>query len=318
MKYRNLGQWGIKVSVVSLGTWLTHGGSVDVTDTVRCVHQAYDAGVNFFDTANEYQQGRAEEVLGKALTDLDRDGYLVGTKVFQPMGEGPLRRGLSRKHIVSQVEGSLRRLGLDYIDLYQCHRFDSQVPLEETAKTMSDLVQAGKVLYWGVSEWPAEQLSEVVSLCRSADWAVPVSDQVQYSALWRTIERDVTPACRAAGLGMLAWSPLAMGVLTGKYLPGKAPLEGRGSSDNAWFLERYLRTGALEAVQEFNKVARDAGYTGAQLALAWCLQEEQMTSAIVGVTSPAQLSENLARVDDALDPDLYDRVGSILASVATL
>ncbi|GAA4664484.1 MULTISPECIES: aldo/keto reductase family protein [Amycolatopsis] len=318
MRYRRLGQWGAKLSVVSFGTWLTHGGSVDEQDTVHCVHRAYDAGINFFDTANEYQAGRAEEALGKALSGLDRETYLVGTKVYMPMGEGPLRRGLSRKHVMSQIDGSLRRLGVDFVDLYQCHRYDPEVPVEEVARTMDDLVRAGKVLYWGVSEWPPDKLVEVIELCRAAGWAVPVSDQVQYSALWRTIEPEVLPACRRTGTGVLAWSPLAMGLLTGKYAPGAVPEGSRRASGDGWFLDRYLRPGVLEAVQEFKKIAENAGYTAAQLAIAWCLHDEAMTSAIVGASRPDQLSENLAKVDEPLDPALHAEVASLLEPVARL
>lgn len=318
LKYRNLGQWGIKVSVISLGTWLTHDVSLDQDATTACVRLAYEAGVNFFDTANEYQAGRAEEALGRALTGLNRENYSVATKVFQPMGDGPLQRGLSRKHIMAQVDGSLRRLGTDYIDLYQCHRFDPEVPLEETARAMHDLVWRGKVLYWGVSEWPVAKVREVNTLCRSAGWTAPVSDQIQYSALWRTAEAEVLSICQRIGLGVLAWSPLAMGILTGKYMPGYVPASSRRASKDGWFLDRYLNPGTLETVQEYRRLAEYAGYTPAQLALAWCLQDERVSSAIVGASKPEQLAENMGKVDEPLDYNLHRQVRELLEPVAKL
>ncbi len=318
MRYRRLGTWGVQVSSVCLGTWLTHGSRADDEgDAVERTRRAYDLGVNLFDTANEYQGGRAEEVLGKALAGIRRETYLVATKVYQPMGDGPLERGLSRKHVLAQADASLRRLGLDHIDLYQCHRFDAAVPVEETARAMDDLVRWGKVLYWGVSEWSAEQLEHVVALCRERGWAVPVSDQAQYSAVWRGIEDRILTTCAALGLGLLAWSPLAMGVLTGKYPPGAQPPAGsRRDGPDAWFLDRYVRPGVLEAVQELPAVAADAGCTVAQLALGWCLRQPGVSSVIVGASRLSQLEENVAAADLELDPAAIARVDTLLGPVS--
>ncbi|GHE98782.1 aldo/keto reductase [Amycolatopsis deserti] len=318
MEYRRVGRWGLHVSAVSLGSWLTYGGGTEVDTAIKCVHRAFDLGVNTFDTANEYQNGQAEVVLGSALRDLPRDDYLVATKVCLPTGTGPLNRGLSRKHIHAQVDHSLTRLGLDHIDLYQCHRFDPDAPVEETARAMNDLVTSGKILYWGVSEWSADQLEHVVSTCRDRHWAEPISNQPQYSALWRSAEERVLPVCRQLGLGVLAWSPLAMGVLTGKYRPGAdAPSGSRGAGGDAWFLDRYLKPGVLEAVQEFRALAEDAGLTAAQLALAWCLDRPGVSSVIVGATALEQLEENLSVVDLQPDRELLDKADDALAEAAS-
>ncbi len=209
---------GHEVSSVGLGSWLTYGGSVSEQTAKDCVWRAYDLGVNFFDTANSYARGRAEEIVGKALADFPRDSYALATKVFFDMGEGPNDGGLSRKHVFEQVHHSLRRLGVEYIDLYQCHRYDEETPLEETCQDMDDLVSTGKILYWGVSEWNADQLAHVVNLCGANGWAVPVSNQPQYSALWRRVEERLLPTCLEYGLGNVVFSPLAMGILTGKYV----------------------------------------------------------------------------------------------------
>lgn len=318
MRYRRLGGWGVRVSTVSLGTWLTHGRRPgDEDDAVERTRRAYDLGVNLFDTANEYQDGRAEELLGKALASVRRETYLVATKVYQPVGDGPLERGLSRKHLLAQVDASLRRLGLDHIDLYQCHRFDTSVPVEETARAMDDLVRQGKVLYWGVSEWSADQLAHVVALCRANSWAVPVSDQAQYSAVWRGVEQRVLPTCRWLGMGLLAWSPLAMGVLTGKYRPaGDPPTGSRRAGPDAWFLDRYLRPGVLAAVAQLPQIAAEHGCTVAQLALAWCLRGADVSGVIVGASRLAQIDENIAAADIDLDPAAIARIDALLGPVS--
>ncbi|HVA28033.1 MAG TPA: aldo/keto reductase [Candidatus Baltobacteraceae bacterium] len=226
MHYRTLGNSGLQLSVIGLGSWLTFGSSVDFETTRACVFQAWESGVNFIDTANVYAKGAAEEVLGPILRELPRDALVLATKVYFPMGDRPNERGLSRKHIRDQVHHSLRRLQLDYIDLYQCHRFDDATPLEETCEMMNDLVRAGTVLYWGVSEWNADQITAAVTLCRARGWALPISNQPQYSALWRRIEDRVLPACERYGLGNVVWSPLAMGILSGKYADASKPPEG--------------------------------------------------------------------------------------------
>ncbi|MFN2448265.1 MAG: aldo/keto reductase, partial [Candidatus Baltobacteraceae bacterium] len=217
MKYRRLGHSGLQLSAVGLGSWLTYGGNVGAQTARECVLRAWQNGITFIDTANVYARGAAEEVLGPTLKELNRDALVLATKVYFPMGDTPNEHGLSRKHIRDQLHHSLRRLQTEYIDLYQCHRYDTSTPLEETCGMMNDLVRAGKVLYWGVSEWNADQIAGAVTLCRSNSWAVPVSNQPQYSALWRRIEKRVLPTCEQYGIGNVVWSPLAMGILTGKY-----------------------------------------------------------------------------------------------------
>ncbi|MDP9020525.1 MAG: aldo/keto reductase, partial [Actinomycetota bacterium] len=211
MRYRRLGHAGVEVSVVALGSWLTYGGSVEEETAAACIRRAFDQGVNFFDTANVYARGRAEEVVGRTLRELRRDDYVLATKVYFPVGDGPNDSGLSRKHVWEQAHHSLRRLGVDYIDLYQCHRYDAETPLEETCRVMDDLVRAGEILYWGTSEWSADQLRRAVELCRSQGWSAPVSNQPQYSVLQRRIETSVLPTSEELGVGNVVWSPLAMG-----------------------------------------------------------------------------------------------------------
>ncbi|HVM19992.1 MAG TPA: aldo/keto reductase family protein, partial [Egibacteraceae bacterium] len=279
MQYRKLGRWGVQVSTVGLGSWLTYGGSVDEQIAQECIWRAYDLGVNFFDTANVYMRGRAEEVMGKALADFPRDSYVLATKVFFDMGEGPNDGGLSRKHVTEQCHHSLRRLGVDYIDLYQCHRYDPDTPLEETCRVMDDLISQGKILYWGVSEWNADQIAHAVNLCRANGWSPPVSNQPQYSALWRHIEQRVLPTCEELGVGNVVWSPLAMGILTGKYTSvDDVPADSRAAGEDAKFMRRYFNQDVLDAVAEARGVAEEAGCTLAQLSLAWCLRQDFVSS----------------------------------------
>ncbi|MFD4191813.1 aldo/keto reductase family protein [Amycolatopsis thermoflava] len=307
----------MQVSVVSLGTWLTYGGSAAQDHADECTRRAHELGVNFFDTANRYQNGQAEEVLGKALARIPRDTYLVGTKVCNRMADGPLGRGLSRKHIFGQIDHSLRRLGMDYVDLYQCHRFDPDAPLEETARAMSDLVQMGKILYWGVSEWPVQEVRRVVRLCRSEGWAIPVSEQSQYSAIWRSVEDEKLSHCGEAGLGFLAFCPLAMGVLAGKYrADGSASSGDRGSSADGWVMSDYLEPGVLRAVEAFRDVARAAGCSPANLALAWCLRRPEVSSVITGASRLAQLEENVRAAELDIDTGVLQRVSDLFAPVA--
>lgn len=320
MRYRRLGQWGVKVSEIALGTWLTHGGSADESAAIASTRRAYDLGVNLFDTANAYpytSKGDAERVLGRALSAFPRDTYVVASKVYSSMGESPLQRGLSRKHIMAQVDGSLTRLGVDYIDLYQCHRFDPEVPLEETAGAMNDLVRRGKIVYWGVSEWSADQLEHVVTLCRGQGWVPPVSNQPRYSALWRENEAAVLPACERLGLGVLAFSPLDHGVLSGKYRPGAAPpVQSRAAqAEDTWRFEPFLAEDVLQAVQEFRSLAEGAGYTAAQVALAWCLRTSAVSSVIVGAANLGQLEQNVAVSGLDVEPDVIDKADRILAAV---
>ena len=317
MRYRRLGRWGVKVSTVGLGSWLTYGGTVEEDAATACIAQAYDAGVNFFDTANSYNRGRAEEVVGAALARYPRESYVLATKVFMPMGEGPNDRGLSRKHIREQSDASLRRLGADYIDLYQCHRYDSDVPLEETCRAMDDLIRAGKVLYWGTSEWTAEQIRAAVALCEARGWSRPVSNQPQYSALWRRVEESVLPTSTELGLGQVVWSPLAMGVLTGKYAStADVPADSRAASSQREFMRRFWSEEVLDAVQSLQPLAAEAGCSLAQLALAWCLRQPAVASVITGASKPSHVVDNVAAADLDIDPAIFDAMDARLGPVA--
>ncbi|HEX6310382.1 MAG TPA: aldo/keto reductase family protein [Acidimicrobiia bacterium] len=317
MQYRNLGRWGVKVSTVGLGSWLTYGGSVEHDAATACIERAYDLGVNFFDTANAYARGGAEEVMGKALSQYRRESFVLATKVYFPMSRRPNDGGLSRKHVFEQAHQSLRRLDVDYIDLYQCHRYDDETPLEETCRAMDDLVRQGKILYWGVSEWSADQIARAVDLCRAEGWAVPASNQPQYSALWRQIEQDVLPTCADVGMGNVVWSPLAGGVLTGKYSsPDDVPPDSRAAGGDKTFVERWMRPEVLDAVQALRPIADEAGATIGQLALAWCLREPWVASVIVGATKTSHVDDNVAAADLELGDDVLDRVDEVLEPVA--
>jgi len=317
MRYRKLGRWGVNVSVVGLGSWLTYGGSVEEDAAKACIVRAFERGVNFFDTANVYARGRSEEVVGRAVSQFDRDDIVLATKVYFPMGDGPNDGGLSRKHIREQIDRSLRRLGTDYVDLYQCHRYDRKTPLEETCGAMNDLVRNGKVLYWGVSEWNADQIAAAVNLARARGWAEPVSNQPQYSALWRRIEERVLPTCREFGLGNVVWSPLAMGILTGKYTDASKPPAGtRAAGNAAGMMEDYFTQPVLDAVQRCKPLAQRAGCTLAQLSLAWCLRDDVISSVIAGATRPEQVDDNVAAADLDVDPAIFTELDAILAPVA--
>ncbi|MDQ3708562.1 MAG: aldo/keto reductase family protein [Actinomycetota bacterium] len=317
MQYRKLGRWGVQVSSVGLGSWLTYGGSVEADRAKECIHRAYDLGVNFFDTANVYMRGRAEEIVGEGLSGYPRDSFVLATKVFFPMGDRPNDTGLSRKHVTEQCHSSLRRLGTDYIDLYQCHRYDEDTPLEETCRVMDDLIRAGKVLYWGVSEWSADQIAHAVSICRTEGWALPASNQPQYSALWRQIEDRVLPTCEDLGLGNVVWSPLAMGILTGKYTSVDDVPEGsRAAGGDAKFMDRYFNSDVLDAVAETKSVADEAGCTLSQLALAWCLRQDFVSSVIVGATKTEHVDDNVAAADLDLGDEVIDAFDELLEPVA--
>jgi voltage-dependent potassium channel beta subunit len=317
MRYRNLGHSGLRVSVLGLGSWLTFGSTVDRDITRACVLRAWERGVNFFDTANVYAHGAAEEVLGPILKELDRDALVLATKVYFPTGEAVTQRGLSRKHIRDQVERSLSRLHVEYVDLYQCHRYDLTTPIEETCSMMNDLVRSGKILYWGVSEWNADQIAAAAALCAVRGWASPISNQPQYNALWRRIEERVLPVCRRYGLGNVVWSPLAMGILTGKYVDARRPPAGTRAAGHAKeMMEDYFTQPVLDAVQRLVPLARQAGCTLAQLALAWCLRDEVVSSAIVGATKVEHLDDNLQAADLDVDPAIFARMDAILLPVA--
>jgi voltage-dependent potassium channel beta subunit len=317
VRYRQVGRSGVKVSTVGLGSWLTYGGSVEEDAARACMQRAFERGVNFFDTANAYARGRSEEVVGRKIREFPRHEIVLATKVYFPMGDGPNDGGLSRKHIREQIDASLRRLGVEYVDLYQCHRYDLSTPLEETVRAMDDLVRVGKILYWGVSEWNADQIAAAANLARARGWAEPVSNQPQYSALWRRVEPRVFPACREFGLGNVVWSPLAMGILTGKYTDAAKPAAGtRAAGKSADMMEDYFTQPVLDAVQRLKPLADEAHCTLAQLALAWCLRTDVVSSVIVGATRPEQVDDNVAAADLDVEPEIFRRMDDILAPVA--
>jgi aryl-alcohol dehydrogenase-like predicted oxidoreductase len=312
VRYRALGRTGLQVSEISLGSWLTLGGSIGESASSEIIRRALDLGVNLFDTANVYERGRAEEVVGRALSRVDRERFALATKVYFPMGPGREDRGLSRKHVFEQCDASLARLGIDVIDLYQCHRYDDETPLEETCRAMHDLAEQGKIRHWGVSEWTAEQIEDAIVLCERSGLQPPETDQPRYSLLQRGIESDVLPTCGRHGLGVLVFSALAQGVLTGKYRsPGEAPEGSRASHRrNAAWMRRLLTGPNLNRVNRLRPIAEGAGLTTGQLALAWVLRRHEVSSVIVGATVAGQLDENVAASGVELDPELIERIES--------
>jgi len=318
MEFRQLGRSGLMISEIAYGNWITHGSQVEEDTAAACVRAALDEGITTFDTADVYAEGRAEEVLGRALKGERREGLEIFTKVFWPTGPGRNDRGLGRKHIMESIDGSLRRLGTDYVDLYQAHRYDPETPLEETMEAFADVVRSGKALYIGVSEWTAEQIRAGHALAR--ELRIPfVSNQPQYSALWRVIEGEIVPTSRELGVSQVVFSPIAQGVLTGKYLPGQAAPAGSRATDEksgANFIKRLLRDEVLERVQQLKPLAEEAGLSLAQLAVAWVLQNDNVAAAIIGASRPEQVAENVAAAGKRLDPALYERMNEILAPVA--
>ncbi|WP_405578947.1 aldo/keto reductase family protein [Streptomyces sp. NBC_01190] len=318
MDYRHLGRSGLVISEIAYGNWLTHGSQVEEDAAIACVGAALEAGITTFDTADTYAGTRAESVLGRALKGERREGLEIFTKVFWPTGPGRNDRGLSRKHIMESIDNSLRRLGTDYVDLYQAHRFDRFTPLEETMEAFADVVHSGKAHYIGVSEWTADQIRRAHALAR--ELRIPlVSNQPQYSALWRVIEGEVIPACEELGLGQLVFSPIAQGVLTGKYLPGQQPPEGSRATDDkggANMISRWMRDDVLERVQRLRPLAEEAGLSPAQLAVAWVLQHPNVSAAIIGASRPEQVAENVKAAGVRLDAGLKTAIDEILEPVA--
>lgn len=314
MKFRRLGRSGLQVSEIAYGNWVTHGAQIDDGRAVECVHAALDAGITTFDTADIYASTAAETVLGKALQGQRRESLVVSTKVFFPTGPGPNDGGLSRKHITEAVNGSLTRLGTEYIDLYQAHRFDERTPLEETLRTFDDLVRQGKVLYIGVSEWTADQIARAVKLTGELGLERFVSNQPQYSMLWRVIESEIVPLCEREGLSQIVWSPLAQGVLTGKYLPGRPPPAGSRATDEAGarWVRTFLRDEVLERVQQLAPVARELDLTPAQLAVSWTLQNPNVAAAIVGASRPEQVCDSAKAAGVRIDPAVMQRIDTVL------
>jgi aryl-alcohol dehydrogenase-like predicted oxidoreductase len=317
MEYRHLGRSGLMVSEIAYGNWITHGSQVEEQGAADCVHTALDEGVTTFDTADVYARGRAEEVLGRALAGVRRESVEIFTKVFWPMGDRPNDRGLSRKHVIESLHASLRRLGTDYVDLYQAHRYDHETPIEETMRAFDDLVRAGKVLYVGVSEWRAEEITAALRAADELGLDRIVSNQPQYNMLWRVIEAEVLPLCEKEGLGQIVWSPIAQGVLTGKYAPGAAPPANSRATDptGSGFIRRLLGDDVLGAVQRLRPVAADAGLSLAQLAVAWTLRNPGVSAAIVGATRPEQVRENVRAAGVRLGADIMSRIDQELGGV---
>ena len=317
MEFRYLGRSGLKVSAISYGNWLTHGSQVEEEAALACVNRALELGITTFDTADAYAGTKAEAVLGRALAGQRREGLELATKVYWPTGRGANARGLSRKHLMEGINGSLKRLGTDYVDLYQAHRFDVETPLEETMVAFADIVRAGKALYIGVSEWTAQQITDAAAL--AAELRVPfVSNQPQYSALYRVIEAEVVPACEAAGLSQIVWSPMGQGVLTGKYLPGEPPPEGSRATDvtgGANMIKRLMGDDTLTAVQRLRPIAEQAGISMATMAVAWVLQNANVASAIVGASRPEQLDDAVAAADLRLDASTMAAIDDALSTV---
>jgi len=304
--YRQLGSSGLRVSAVGLGSWLTIGNTIDGKATAKLVHAAFERGVNLFDTADVYNLGEGERALGEALHGLPRHRVVLATKCFFPMSDDPNDCGLSRKHVHESLTASLRRLQTDYVDLYQCHRFDPSTPLLETARAMDDLVRRGFTLYWGTSQWPAEKIDEVVELCRAQGLHAPISNQPLYNLFERGIETEVMPTAVRCGFGTLVFSPLAQGVLTGKYRPAEqAPADSRAADARSnQFIARYLTADRLAKAQQLAQLGARAGLTAVQVALAFCLRDPNITSVLVGARSTAQLEGSLAAVGVPLGADL--------------
>ncbi|QSQ12915.1 aldo/keto reductase family protein [Myxococcus landrumensis] len=316
MHFRHLGRSGLAVSEISFGNWLTHGSQVEEEAALACVKAALDVGITTFDTADVYAGTRAEAVLGRALKGQRRAGYELFTKVYWPTGPGKNDSGLSRKHIMESIHGSLTRLQTDYVDLYQAHRFDTATPLEETMLAFADIVRQGKALYIGVSEWTADQIRLGAAMAR--ELRIPfISSQPQYSMLWRVIEAQVIPASLEAGLGQIVWSPMAMGVLTGKYLPGKPPPAGSRATDpsGSRFIARFMKEDVLTRVQQLRPLAQEAGLTMAQLAVAWVLQNKGVSSAIIGASRPEQVLDTAKAAGVKLEPELMRRIDEVLGPV---
>ena len=318
MEYRRLGSTGMYVSEISYGNWITHGSQVEQEAAIKCVKTAFDLGITTFDTADVYAGTRAETVLGKALKGIRRESYELFTKVYWPTGTGKNDRGLSRKHIMESCHASLKRLNVDHIDLYQMHRFDFETPLEESLQAFEDLVRQGKVNYIGFSEWTAAQISSAHKIQDARGYSRFVSSQPQYSALWRVIEAEVVPLSRKEGIGQIVWSPIAQGVLTGKYKPGAKPPAGSRATDKksgAGMISRWMRDEVLEAVQKLQPVADSVGLTMSQLAIAWVLQNDNVSSAIMGATKPSQVKENVKASGVKLDASVMSAIDSALGTL---
>jgi aryl-alcohol dehydrogenase-like predicted oxidoreductase len=318
MEFRHLGRSGLMISEIAYGNWITHGSQVEEEAADACVRAALDVGITTFDTADVYAGTRAEEVLGRALKGERREGLEIFTKVFWPTGPGPNDRSLSRKHMMESINGSLRRLQVDYVDLYQAHRYDKWTPLEETMQAFADIVHSGKALYIGVSEWTASEIRAGWELAQDLKIQL-VSNQPQYSMLWRVIEAEVVPTSEELGLGQVVFSPIAQGVLTGKYVPGQSPPSGSRATDEksgADFIARLMTDDVLSTVQQLKPLAEQAGLSMAQLAVAWVLQNQNVSAAIVGASRPEQVYDNAKASGVRLDADLMKAIDEVVGSIA--
>ena len=320
MEYRKLGSTGMYVSEITYGNWITHGSQVDADSAKSCVHAALDSGITTFDTADSYAFGRAETVLGKSLKGIKRESYELITKIYWPTGEGKNDRGLSRKHIFESAHASLDRLQTDHLDVLICHRYDHETPLEETLGAFDDLIRSGKVLYIGFSEWNAEQIAAALKIQDQKDYYRFISSQPQYSMLWRVIESQVVPLSEKEGIGQIVWSPIAQGVLSGKYLPGKKAPAGSRATDKkggANMISRFMKEEILSAVQKLIPIAKKVDLTPAQLAIAWVLQNPNVSSAIIGASKPSQIKENAKASGVKLDKSIMAEIDAALAGVIT-
>ncbi|HEY4461755.1 MAG TPA: aldo/keto reductase family protein [Streptosporangiaceae bacterium] len=315
MEHRHLGKSGLKISEITYGNWVTHGSQVEEDAAKQCVAAALDEGITSFDTADVYAGTKAEAIMGRALAGVRRESIEIFTKVYWPTGPGPNDRGLSRKHIMEGINGSLRRLGTDYVDLYQAHRYDYETPLEETLRAFEDVVRQGKALYIGVSEWRAEEIAAALKIADEMHFDRIVSNQPQYNMLWRVIEAEVVPLCEKEGIGQIVFSPIAQGVLTGKYLPGQAPPANSRATDEAGganVISRWMRNPLLAKVQELKPLADEAGLSLAQLAVAWTLQNPNVSAAVIGASRPGQVRENAKAAGVKLDAGLMRRIDDVL------
>ena len=320
MQYRRLGSTGMYVSEITYGNWITHGSQVEEQAAIKCVRAALDLGITTLDTADVYAGTRAESVMGRALKGIKRESYELFTKVYWPTGTGKNDRGLSRKHIMESCNASLKRLKTDYVDLYQAHRFDYETPLEETLGAFDDLIRSGKVLYIGFSEWTAEQIASALRIQDQKGYYRFISSQPQYSMLWRVIESQVVPLSEKEGIGQIVWSPIAQGVLTGKYLPGKKAPAGSRATDKkggANMISGFMKDEILTKVQKLIPIAAKVDLSPAQLAIAWVLQNPNVSSAIIGATKPSQIKENVKAAGVKLDKSIMAEIDTVLAGLIT-
>ncbi|PKO11271.1 MAG: aldo/keto reductase [Chloroflexi bacterium HGW-Chloroflexi-2] len=315
MHYRRLGKSGLKVSEIALGAWITIGSQIDEKISSDLIHAAYDQGINFFDNADAYANGQAEVVMGKALKDLPREALVISSKVFWPTMPGPNGRGLSRKHMTESLNASLKRMNVDYLDIYYCHRYDPDTPVEEVVSTMNTFVQQGKILYWGTSEWEASQITHARGLARQFNLIPPIVEQPQYNMFHRKrVEEELTPVCREFGIGLTTWSPLYSGILTGKYNDG-IPEGSRASLDNMSWIRDRITDDKIEKVKSLTALANELEITTAQLAIAWLLRRKEVSAVITGATRLEQLDENLlaAEAQEKLTDDVLERIEMIIA-----